>query len=52
MCGITGSWGGQYSTDVAVQMAGRLTSRGPDDVGVWIEDGAKLMLAHRRFINP
>lgn len=50
MCGIVGYWGGSYvDAAVAERMADRIASRGPDDYGVWIDDGAGLALAHRRL---
>ncbi|MDA3970257.1 MAG: asparagine synthase (glutamine-hydrolyzing) [Desulfobulbaceae bacterium] len=34
---------------IAERMAHRIQSRGPDDAGVWTEEGAGLALAHRRL---
>lgn len=51
MCGLTGFW--DHSTKdrstVAHSMAQRLFHRGPDDEGVWIDEAAGLVLAHRRL---
>lgn len=50
MCGIAGYWGnsGADST-VAEQMAYRIEARGPDDAGVWVDEGAGLAMSHRRL---
>jgi len=34
---------------IAERMAHRIQSRGPDDAGVWTDEGAGLALAHRRL---
>ena len=54
MCGLTGFWQpGNFSADAAqaaaMKMADRIDHRGPDDAGVWIENGAGIALAHRRL---
>ena len=51
MCGITGYWQKNGSTDraIAERMALRIRHRGPDDAGVWIDEAAGLALAHRRL---
>lgn len=49
MCGIVGFWGGVLDAAVVERMAARLTTRGPDDAGVWTDDSAGLALAHRRL---
>lgn len=50
MCGITGFWGdGCLEPAVAEGMARRIESRGPDDAGIWVDEGAGLALAHRRL---
>ncbi|MEX0383605.1 asparagine synthase (glutamine-hydrolyzing) [Spiribacter pallidus] len=50
MCGIAGCWGGvPAETTIAERMACRIETRGPDDTGVWADDGAGLALAHQRL---
>lgn len=50
MCGIAGYWGGvPAETSIAERMARRIETRGPDDTGVWTDDGAGLALAHQRL---
>ena len=50
MCGIIGYWSAQTpDADLAMRMAHRIESRGPDDAGVWTDDSAGLALAHRRL---
>lgn len=54
MCGIAGFWQARnFSTDsayaVAERMASRIVHRGPDDGGIWLDDSAGLVLAHRRL---
>ncbi len=51
MCGITGYWQKNGSTDraIAERMALCIRHRGPDDAGVWIDEAAGLALAHRRL---
>jgi len=54
MCGLTGFWQPtNFSADiaraVAGQMAERIAYRGPDDSGVWVDEGAGIALAHRRL---
>ncbi len=54
MCGLTGFWQPKnFSADaahvIAEKMAKLLTHRGPDDMGVWVDDAAPLALAHRRL---
>ncbi len=54
MCGITGFWqpdGCSHDEGAAVgrAMADALATRGPDDVGVWVDDTAGVALAHRRL---
>ncbi len=54
MCGITGFWKfGNFSSSaakaVAAQMADRIAHRGPNDAGVWMDEGAGIVLAHRRL---
>ncbi|QGM22373.1 asparagine synthase (glutamine-hydrolyzing) [Spiribacter sp. 2438] len=50
MCGIIGFWGrGSADGDLAERMAARITTRGPDDAGVWTEGSDGVALAHRRL---
>lgn len=54
MCGLTGFWkANNFSVDsakaIAEKMADRLTHRGPDDAGVWIDENCGITLAHRRL---
>jgi asparagine synthase (glutamine-hydrolysing) len=50
MCGITGFWDTpNLSTSIARNMASQISSRGPDDSGVWLDENAGLALAHRRL---
>jgi|TARA_B100001971_G_scaffold206810_1_gene226126 asparagine synthase (glutamine-hydrolysing) len=54
MCGITGFWqSGSFSGGaievIASQMAERITHRGPDDSGVWLDGAAGIALAHQRL---
>lgn len=50
MCGIAGFWGRcRYALAIGERMAARIESRGPDDAGVWEDEGAGLVLAHRRL---
>jgi len=50
MCGITGFWGGSFHGQaIAEAMASRISNRGPDDAGVWIDDATGIALAHRRL---
>jgi asparagine synthase (glutamine-hydrolysing) len=50
MCGIAGVWGGTVaSSSVAGAMADRISTRGPDDSGVWQNASGELALAHRRL---
>ena len=54
MCGLTGFWQfGNFSADaaqaVAESMAERIAHRGPDDLGVWVDEAAGVVLAHRRL---
>ncbi len=54
MCGLTGFWqpgnlpkGAACS--IAQKMADSIMRRGPDDSGVWMDEGAGVVLAHRRL---
>jgi len=50
MCGLTGFWGGSHAeARVGERMAERIAHRGPDDAGVWVDEAAGLVLAHRRL---
>lgn len=50
MCGIAGFWNALgWGRDVGEQMAARIQSRGPDDIGVWQDQNAGLVLTHRRL---
>jgi asparagine synthase (glutamine-hydrolysing) len=51
LCGIVGysSKSGIASEDIALAMAKRIKSRGPDAAGVWIDEAAGLAFAHRRL---
>lgn len=49
MCGFVGLWRreGAISSDMLAQQVARLHHRGPDDHGIWVEDGVGL--AHARL---
>lgn len=54
MCGLAGFWqprdfSAAAARAIAEQMANRIAHRGPDDQGVWLDETAKLALAHRRL---
>ena len=53
MCGLTGFWQSGIASDamtsLATSMADRITHRGPDDSGVWVDEAAGFALAHRRL---
>lgn len=53
MCGIVGflGTGGEKAALVSLvqKMSACLTHRGPDDSGVWVDEGAGLGLGHRRL---
>lgn len=54
MCGITGFWQpNNFSTNAAQAVAGKMADsivyRGPDDVGIWIDEFTGIVLAHRRL---
>ena len=50
MCGIAGYWD-KNGADVSIveRMAMRIQHRGPDDAGIWLDEGQGLALAHRRL---
>lgn len=52
MCGIAGFWLRNSLTnlhDIIKTMTDKLTHRGPDDVGCWVESETGLALGHRRL---
>ena len=49
MCGIVGIVGGDIPVDVLSAMNRALAHRGPDDQGIWIDQGAGIGLGHRRL---
>lgn len=55
MCGIAGAWQARPGMDAdALHALGRhmgqaIAHRGPDDSGTWVDDGAGLVLSHRRL---
>lgn len=53
MCGIAGFWESkttaEHPLDILERMGRSLTHRGPDDSGVFWEDGARLGMAFRRL---
>jgi asparagine synthase (glutamine-hydrolysing) len=50
MCGIVGYWShGLADKNLALNMASKIASRGPDDSGAWLGDDGSLALAHRRL---
>lgn len=52
MCGITGFFQASDISNahtIALKMAERISHRGPDDAGVWVDEAAGIALAHRRL---
>lgn len=50
MCGFTGYWGGtRVETAIVERMADRISSRGPDDAGSWVDNDSGFAIAHRRL---
>lgn len=53
MCGLTGFWHPGADRDslapVAARMADAIRHRGPDDEGVWVDDGVGIAMGHRRL---
>lgn len=55
MCGFTGFWQFNKQTfnkpydKIALEMAARISYRGPDDEGAWVDQDAGLALGHRRL---
>ena len=50
MCGIVGYWNKNGAEGSTVdKMATEIGHRGPDDAGIWLDEGSGLALAHRRL---
>ncbi len=50
MCGIVGYWDNRGADAIIIErMAMRIQHRGPDDVGIWLNNEGDLALAHRRL---
>ena len=50
MCGIAGILtAGRVDPDLLQRMAGSIAHRGPDDQGIWADEGAGIGFAHRRL---
>ncbi len=53
MCGIAGGFayrgGSGVECDAIARMSAAMVPRGPDGDGVWVDDGARVCLAHRRL---
>ena len=54
MCGVTGiiykgGVNAQRATNIVKYMSDALVHRGPDDSGIWIDEQAGVVLAHRRL---
>ena len=52
MCGFAGLWGNPHGLpfdELIARMADRLTHRGPDDAGRWVDAEAGIALGHRRL---
>ncbi len=50
MCGIVGFWDKSGVNTVTIEkMAERISHRGPDDMGTWLNSNGDLALAHRRL---
>lgn len=50
MCGIVGYWGRQCEpAAIASAMADKISHRGPDSSGVWVDKDAGFALGHRRL---
>ena len=51
MCGIVGYWNknGAEEGSTIDKMATEIRHRGPDDAGIWLDEGSGLALAHRRL---
>lgn len=53
MCGLAGAWHFKTASmplaEIGKAMADRLSHRGPDSSGVWVDESAGLVLGHRRL---
>ena len=50
MCGIVGYWNKRGAdASIVERMATQIRHRGPDDAGIWLDEGSGLALAHRRL---
>jgi len=49
MCGMVGYLGSVEGCNLLNSMAERITHRGPDDSGVWLDGAAGIALAHQRL---
>ena len=53
MCGVVGFLGGagpaEENAAIGRRMADLILHRGPDDVGVWVDNEAEIVMAHRRL---
>jgi len=50
MCGIVGYWNKRGAdSSIVERMANQIGHRGPDDAGIWLDEGSGLALAHRRL---
>lgn len=50
MCGIVGFWGKRRDpSDLIRSMADRISHRGPDSHGVWVDEATGMALGHRRL---
>ena len=50
MCGIVGYWNKNGAEGSTIdKMATEIRHRGPDDAGIWLDEGSGLALAHRRL---
>ncbi|WP_417315838.1 asparagine synthase (glutamine-hydrolyzing) [Cycloclasticus pugetii] len=49
MCGIIGMIGGDVSHSLLNEMVQKISHRGPDDFGIWIDETGEIGLAHARL---
>ncbi len=52
MCGIAGFWGGAQFGDakkICQNMMRKLDHRGPDYLGIWVQDNLNIALGHKRL---
>lgn len=49
MCGIVGFWGSAAERGLVEQMATRISHRGPDDHGSWVDPQVGMAFGHRRL---